>query len=118
MDVTRCILLGLVITLAGAAHAQFTFKTEIEAVEVAPANIVLPATANGTVSFKPCDGECSEPYVRVQLSPGTRFSMDGEPLKFDDFRREFSAMRRSPDSYALINYDISTNTATNIEVLR
>ena len=118
MNVARCILLGLTIALAGAAHAQFTFKTEVEAVEVAPINIILPASANGMVSFKPCDGECSEPYVRIQLSPNTRFSMDGEALKFDDFRREFGIVRRSPDSYALINYDIKTNTATNIEVLR
>ncbi len=118
MNVARSILFGLAIALAGAAHAQFTFKTEVEAVEVAPANIILPATASGMVSFKPCDGECAEPYVRIQLDPNTRFSMDGESMKFDDFRREFSIVRRSPSSYALINYEISTNTATNIEVLR
>ena len=118
MNVARCTFLGLIIAFAGAANAQFTFKTEIDAVEVAPANIILPSTASGMVSFKPCDGECSEPYVRIQLSPNTRFSMDGELLKFSDFRREFATMRRSSTSYALINYDVNTNTATNIEVLR
>lgn len=118
MNVARCTLLGLVLALAGAAQAQFTFKTEVEAVEVAPANIILPATASGMVSFKPCDGDCAEPYVRIQLSPNTRFSLDGQSLKFDDFRREFSIVRRSRSSYALINYDVKTNTATNIEVLR
>ena len=118
MNVARCILLGVAIALTGAAHAQFTFKTEIDAVEVAPANVILPATASGMVSFKPCDNACNEPYVRIQLGPNTRFSMDGESLKFDDFRREFNIVRRSSSSYALINYDVRTNTATNIEVLR
>ncbi len=118
MNVARGILLGLAITLTGAVQAQFTFKTEIDAVEVAPANIILPSTASGMVSFRPCDGDCAEPYMRVQLSPTTRFSVDGEVLRFDDFRREFGLVRRSKTSYALINYDVRTNTATNIEVLR
>ena len=118
MNVARRIVIGLIVAFAGTANAQFTFKTEIDAVEVAPTNIILPATSSGMMSFKPCDSDCSEPYIRIQLGPNTRFSMDGESLKFDDFRREFSAIRRSPNSYALINYEIETNTATNIEVLR
>ncbi|MEO1247989.1 MAG: hypothetical protein AAFX56_20100 [Pseudomonadota bacterium] len=123
MNTARTVLLSLLIatgaaTVGATANAQFTFKTEINAVELTPANIVLPATANGMVSFRPCDGECAEPYTRVQLTPETTFSIDGERMKFDDFRRAFPLAKRSQRAYALINYDVETQAATNIEILQ
>ena len=118
MSIARTALLCLILAASAAAHAQFTFKTEIEAVELTPANIILPATASGMLSFRPCDSDCSEDYVRIQLTPATRFVIDGKRLEYDEFRRAFASAKRSPQAYALINYDVETRAATNIEVLQ
>ena len=118
MNIARTALLCLTLAASVAAHAQFTFKTEIQAVELTPANINLPATASGMLSFRPCDDDCAEDYIRVQLSPATTFSIDGKRLKFEEFRRSFASARRSPQAYALINYDVETQAATNIEILQ
>ncbi len=117
MKTVRTLLLGLTLCISAAANAQFTFKTVEDAVELLPSNIILPATAGGMMSFRPCDAQCDKPYVRVRLAAETTFSIDGKRMKFDDFRRSFSAARISSTSYALINYNVETRTATNIEVL-
>jgi len=118
MNIARTVLLCLTLAISVAANAQFTFKTEVQAVELTPANIILPATTSGMVSFRPCDSDCTEDYVRVQLTPATTFAIDGKRLKYEEFRRSFASAKRSPKAYALINYDVETQAATNIEVLQ
>lgn len=118
MKTVRLTLLGILLTLTATANAQFTFVKEVDAVELSPSNINLPATASGMMSFRDCDGAeaCDAPYVRVQLSPETTFSFDGKKMKFDDFRRTVAGTRMSSSSYALVNYNVKTNIATNVEV--
>jgi hypothetical protein len=101
---------------SAAASAQFVFETEVDAVELAPTNIILPTTISGMMSFRACDRPCDKEYQRIRLSADTRFIMDGRRMKFDEFRRAFSVMRSRETSYALIGYDVETRTATNIEV--
>lgn len=112
---TLCILFA---AFSSAANAQFTFVKEVDAVELSPSNIILPATASGMMSFRDCDGSgsCDSPYVRVQLSPATTFTFNGEKMKFDEFRRLFASTRMSATSGALVNYNVKTNIVTNVEV--
>lgn len=90
----------------------------IDAVELTPDNIILPATASGTMTFQPCQGECDEDHIRARLTANTRFVVDGRAVKFDEFRRDHAALRRSKDSYALVSYETETNTVTKIEISR
>ncbi len=118
MGIFRKLLIAAsLISMAAVAQGQFVFKTEIAAVELSPRNIILPTTSLGMVSFRPCGGACDVPYERISLSPETTFSVKGERMKFDDFRRAMNTTRFSKVSYALINFDVDTKTATNIEVL-
>lgn len=118
MSILRAVLIvaGLM-SMAAAAHGQFVFKTEVAAIELSPRNIILPTTAGGMMSFRPCDGDCDAPYERVSLGPGTAFSLNGQRMKFDDFRKAMNTTRFTEVSYALINFDVDTKIATNIEVL-
>ncbi len=118
MKTVRTLTLGILLTLTAAANAQFTFVKEVDAVELSPSNIILPATASGMMSFRDCDGteSCDAPYIRVQLAPETTFSFNGQRMRFDDFRRTFSTTRMSGTSYALVSYNVKTNIATNVEV--
>jgi len=91
----------------------------LKAVESAPDSIILPATINGTVSFKPwCSGECNDKYKRARLTADTKFMLDGRVLKYEDFRRGYAAMQTGKDSYALVSYDTDTNTVLEIEISR
>lgn len=90
----------------------------IDAVELSPDNIILPATINGTMTFKPCVGDCDEEHKRARLTANTKFVVDGRAVKFDYFRREHATARRSEESYALVSYETETNTVTTIEISR
>lgn len=90
----------------------------IDAIELTPDNITLPATTNGTMTFRPCVGECDEEHKRARLTADTRFLVDGRAVKFDEFRRDHATFRRSKDSYALVSYETETNTVTTIEISR
>lgn len=97
-----------------SAYAQI--ETLINAVETAPANIILPGDTDGMMTFRPCDGDCDVDYIRVRLSANTTFSVNGKNVKFADFRREFATIKRDARSYALVTYETETNTATSIQI--
>jgi len=116
MNSIRTITLLLALGITSAATAQI--RTLVEAVETAPENIILPASANGMMTFRGCSDECDKEYQRVQLTPESRFSVDGRTVKFEDFRREFVAIKRSDKSYALVSYDTTNGTLTSLIVTR
>lgn len=100
------------------ALADYEIVTLINAVELAPSNIVLPASVNGMVSFKPCDDECDDDYQRARLTEATSFVVNGQRVKFEDFRKAFAAIRGDKDGYALVSYDTKAKTVTSIDVAR
>ncbi len=101
-----------------STHATAQLVTLIEAVETSPANIILPATTQGMVTFRPCAEQCELPYKRVSLNAATRFTVDGKAVRFADFRREFAIIKRAETSYALVSYETETNTVTSIQLAR
>ena len=112
----RALLIAAFLMIAQPAFSQIV--TAIAAVEASPANLILPGGTDGMMTFRPCDGVCDEDYIRVRLSAGTKFTVNGKTVKFADFRREFATIKRSPKSYALVTYETKTNTVTSIEIAR
>ena len=112
----RAILIAALLMVAQPAFSQIV--TAVAAVEASPANIILPGGTDGMMTFRPCDGECEDDYIRVRLSADTRFTVDGKAVRFADFRREFATIKRSPKSYALVTYETKTNTVTSIQIAR
>ena len=104
--------------LCQPALAKFEIVTLINAVETAPSNIILPSSINGMVSFRACDGDCDDEYQRARLTEATTFVVDGERVKFEDFRKAFAVIRGSDDGYALVSYDTKSKTVTSIDVAR
>ncbi|MDJ0939075.1 MAG: hypothetical protein QNJ00_04880 [Woeseiaceae bacterium] len=105
---------ALAITATGIASAQI--RTLVEAVELSPANIIMPGSLNGMVTFRPCADECDEDYERARLTPDTQFVVDGSRVKFEDFSKGFAVIRQAKDGYALISVDTQTKTITRIEI--
>ena len=112
--------LVVALLIAQPAASEYKLVTEMNAVELAPRNIILPGDAGGMMTFRSCDSDdCGDvPYSRVQLTTNTRFTVDGKPRKFAEFRREFAIIKRGESSYALVTYETATNTVTSLEIAR
>jgi hypothetical protein len=106
--------LAMILVVSVPAMAQLV--TLINAVETSPANIILPANTSGSMTFRPCADECDKDYKRVNLSPSTKFSVNGKAVKYDEFRRNFAIIKRAETSYALVTYEVETNTLISIEL--
>ena len=109
---TLIIAIALVVSMPAAAQ----MVTLINAIETSPANIILPANTSGMMTFRPCSEECEKDYIRVQLSAGTTFSVNGKAVKFDEFRRNFAIIKRAAESYALVTYEVETNRLISIQL--
>lgn len=110
----RKLIIAIVLVVSMPAAAQMV--TLINAIETSPANIILPANTSGMMTFRPCAEECEKDYIRVQLSAGTTFSVNGKAVKFEEFRRNFAIIKRAAESYALVSYDTDTNTVISIQL--
>jgi len=108
----RKILIAAILLLCQPAFAL------VDAVETSPDDIILPATVNGTMTFKPCAGDCDAKHQRARLTAETIYTLNGRAVKFEDFRREFATIKLSDKSYALVSYDTETNTVTKIDISR
>ena len=110
----RKLIIAIALVVSMPAAAQLV--TLVNAIETSPANIILPASTSGMVTFRPCADECDEDYKRVKLSSRTTFSVNGKTVKFDEFRRNFATIKRAETSYALVSYDTDTNTVISIQL--
>ena len=108
----------LLVVFAGLQPAIAQIETIIDVVETAPANIILPASNNGMMTFRPCDGDCDKEHVRLRVTPASSFSVDGSGVKWEDFKKTFSTMRHSPSGYALVSYDTKKKVLISLEVSR
>lgn len=106
----------LLAAIAGIQPAIAQIETVINAVETAPANIILPASNNGMMTFRPCDGDCDKDHVRIRITPDSEFSVDGSGVKWEDFREMFPAVRQSDSGYALVSYDTRNKVLISLEV--
>ena len=108
----------LLVAIAGFQPALAEITTLIDAVETAPSNIILPASSNGMMTFRPCDGECDKEHIRLRVSPGAKFSVDGSAVKWEDFKKVFPSVRQSDGGYALVSYDTKNKVLISLEVTK
>ncbi len=105
-----------ILALALCVSATADIVTVIDAVETSAANVNVPTSTNGQLSFKPCAEACDEKFISVRLTPATRFVVRGQQLNFADFRREFYKLRRGDDDYALVSYDTEKRLVTSVHL--
>lgn len=113
---TRTLMMALALLVTQSALADRVIVTEVDAVELSPSNIILPGSVNGMVTYRACAGECEAEYQRTRLTEATRFVVNGEAVRWDDFRVDFTTIRSDEDSYALLSVDLETNTITSIQI--
>lgn len=110
----RTLIVALVLACQPAV-AQI--MTEVDAIELRPTYIILPASTNGMVTYRACSGDvCDADFARARLTPDTRFVVNGSGARYADFQQAFSTIRASRKSYALISVDLKSNTVTSIHI--
>jgi hypothetical protein len=114
MDIRRFTIGALAFLALGPAAAELT--TLVEAVELTPSNVIMPGSVNGTVTFRPCAGECDKEHRRARLTPETEFYVDGKKVKFDVFLDSMAALRGDDETYALVSVDLENNTITSFRL--
>ena len=114
----KTLLIITALALCPPVLAEFEMVTLVSAVETAPANIILPASVNGMVSFRPCAEKCDEEFERARLTSHTSFTVEGKSVKYEEFRKVHAEIRSSADSYALISVDVARITVTSIDLAR
>jgi hypothetical protein len=113
MDI-RKILTILALALCGSATADIF--TVVDAVETSTANVNVPTSTNGHLTFKPCADVCDEAFMAIRLTPETQYVIRGQRVNFADFRRMFNEMRRGKDAYALVSYDTEKRIVTSVRL--
>ena len=101
------VLLG--IGLASSAGAQIVSQ----AYEVALDNFRAPATQNGSVSFKECDS-CNTRLVRV--TENTRYTINDEPVRLDDFRKAISHVSDRASKTVTVLHHLESDTVVSVSV--
>jgi hypothetical protein len=84
-----------------------------QAYEVALSNFRPPATQNGSASFKACD-ECDRMLVRV--TPGTRYAINGQTVKLEDFRKAVSLANDREEKTVIVLHHLESDTIESIDV--
>lgn len=105
-----------ILILALGASAAADIVTVIDAVETSAANVIVPTSLNGRLTFKPCAEACDAKFISVRLTPETQFVFRGQQLTFADFRRQFYGLQRSSHDYTLVSYDTDKRTVTSVRL--
>jgi hypothetical protein len=117
MQIRKSLIL-VALACCAPAFAEFELVTLVRAVETSPANIILPASTNGMVTYRACSGECDKEYERARLTENTSFTVAGNAVKFADFQQVFAEIKYLENSYALVSVDTKLGTVTNINLAR
>jgi len=84
-----------------------------QAYEVALGDFREPATESGGASFKACDA-CERKLVRVTAA--TRYSINGETVRFADFRRVVRESRSRGGAAVTVLHHLESDTIESINV--
>ena len=114
----KTLLIVIALACCPPVLAEFETVVLVDAVETAPANVILPTSVNGMVSYRSCEAKCDEEYERARLTSHTNFIVQGKVVKFEDFKRAHAEFRNVADSGAFISVDVARITVTEIELAR
>ena len=114
----KTMLIVIALACCPPVLAEFEMVTLVKALETAPGNIILPASVNGTVTYKPCAEKCDEKYERARLTADTNFTVEGRTVKYEELRKVHSEIGNTAESYAFISIDVARLTVKSIDISR
>ena len=107
--IIRKLFLAVLVCASFPAAAEFT--TRELAIEVSLADMQVPATANGSLTFKQC-GDCD--YRSIPMSRDTRFVVNGKDVGLKAFRRSVLSVRDRDSETIIVMHHLESNTITTV----
>jgi len=114
----KTLLIVIALACCPPVLAEIETVILVNAVEAAPVNVILPASANGMVTYRPCAEKCDKEYERARLTSDTSFIVMGKTVKFEDFKRAHAEFKNVAESGAFLSVDVARITVTSIELAR
>ena len=114
----KTLLIVIALACCPPVLAEFETVVLVNAVEAAAANVILPASVNGMVSYRPCAEKCDEKFERARLTSDTSFIVQGKAVKYEDFKAAHADFKNFAESGAFISVDVARITVTSIELAR
>ena len=83
-----------------------------QAYEVELQHFVAPATINGATSFREC-ASCEQRRIRVNAN--TAYLVDGERVRFADFRKAIAQAGTRDDVFVTVLHHLESDTVASIK---
>lgn len=107
----RVILLALAICLSLPAAANFEIVSKAH--EVSLADLRLPGSTAGTLTFKPCR-DCD--YQTVRVTAATRYEVNRQSVDLEAFRSQLSNIRDRREKTITVLHHLESDTITAVRV--
>lgn len=106
-------LLAMVLALAATLPATAQITTVQRAHELPVANVRLPVSASGTLTFKAC-ATC--PTTTARVNDDTRWLIDNESVSLQQFREVFAGKSGRGDEYMMVRHHLEKNLITIVAI--
>lgn len=107
----RTLLAALLVSLCLPAGADFPVVSK--AYELSLADVRLPATPSGTITFKECES-CD--YHTIRVTAETRYEVDARALTLEEFRKAIAQLGNPADVPVTVLHHLESGTAKAIRV--
>lgn len=107
----RIVICALMTVIALPALADF--ERVSRAYELQPEQVNVPLSPSSSMFFKNCDG-CET--RSGQLTPKTRFSVDGKTVDFEEFCNAMRLAKQSEHSGIFLHHHLESNAIVSVSV--
>jgi hypothetical protein len=111
MRIITTALISLLLVTSTAAMAQNYAPTRTY--EVLVQSVRLPSGPSGTITVKECD-DCD--YETYRVTERTVYSVDGKPMRLNDFRKVIESLGISGGHVVNVRRDLQSNTIVKVFV--
>lgn len=99
--------------MVSALPTQADFVTISRAIEISPSRISVPTSENSRIAFSECE-DCET--ISVRLTPQTRYSVNGQTVKFDKFRQSVLSAKSSENAGIILMHHLESDTVVSVTV--
>jgi hypothetical protein len=104
-------LLALALCFSMSAAANFEIVSKAH--EVALADLRLPGSTSGTLTFKSC-GDCD--YQTVRVTVATQYEVNGSAIDLEEFRKQVGKVGNRRDKTVTVLHHLASDTIKAIRI--
>lgn len=107
----RMMILALACGFSVPAAANFQIVSKAH--EVSLADLRLPGSTSGTLTFKPCS-DCD--YRTVRVTAATQYEVNGSAVPLEDFRKQLGNIRDRREETVTVLHHLESDTIKAVRI--